>query len=66
MLTKDECQALDRYCRETGTDRKCRLEELGIPSWKYYKAMRKYRESEEAEEAFIRIKDESVADDAFR
>lgn len=49
MLTKEECQAIDRYCRKTGADRKHRLEEFGIPSWKYYRAMRKYRESEEAE-----------------
>lgn len=42
MLTKEDVARVVAYCDENNVSQKQRLEELGIPAWKFYDAKRKY------------------------
>lgn len=42
MMTKEDVAQVVAYCDENNVSQKQRLEELGIPAWKFYDAKRKY------------------------
>ena len=42
MMTKEDVALVVAYCDENNVSQKQRLEELGIPAWKFYDAKRKY------------------------
>lgn len=41
MMTKEDVAQVVAYCDENNVSQKQRLEELGIPAWKFYDAKRK-------------------------
>lgn len=41
-MTKEEIAAIVLYCKQQNVSFKSRLEELGIPQWRFYGAKRKY------------------------
>lgn len=41
-MTKEDVAQVVAYCDENNVSQKQRLEELGIPAWKFYDAKRKY------------------------
>ena len=41
-MTKEDVVQMVAYCDENNVSQKQRLEELGIPAWKFYDAKRKY------------------------
>ena len=42
MMTKEDVAQVVAYCDENNVSQKQRLEELGIPAWKFYDTKRKY------------------------
>lgn len=46
MLTREEVLAIEDYCSENKVTHKARLAELDIPFWDFYKAKKKYRETD--------------------
>ena len=42
MMTKEEVAEIITYCKEKGISYKSRLEELGIPGWKFFDSKARY------------------------
>ncbi len=56
MLTKEEVCSIVAYCNEHNTSFKDRLAELGIPTWKFYDAKRRYaNEQDEQAGEFLQL-----------
>ena len=51
MITREEILSIEEYCVEHNVSHKDRLEELGISTWSYYAAKRKYREDDKSGDA---------------
>lgn len=48
MMTKEEVAAVVAYCEDHKVRFKDRLEELGIPVWKFYDSKRRYAPKSES------------------
>ncbi len=58
MMTREEILAIDQYCQEHKVSIQKRLNELGIPFWRFYKAKHKYKledESSSGTGAFVQL-----------
>ncbi len=56
MMTKEEVASIVAYCDEHRISFKQRLEELGIPGWRFYEAKRRYSvESEGGQGEFLQL-----------
>ena len=42
MMSKEEVAEIMTYCKEKGVSYKSRLEELGIPAWKFFDSKARY------------------------
>lgn len=51
MMTKEEVAQVIAYCNENKVSYKQRLEELGVTSWSFYDAKRKYSPKTEGDNA---------------
>lgn len=49
MMTREEILSIEEYCAEHKVSHKERLAELCIPYWKFYRAKRKYRMTDESQ-----------------
>ena len=49
MMTREEVAEIISYCQTNQITYKARLQELGLPAWKFYEAKAKYAEEEAAE-----------------
>lgn len=45
-MTREEVAEIINYCQTNQVTYKARLQELGIPTWKFYDAKAKYAEEE--------------------
>ena len=50
-MTREEVAEIINYCQTTQVTYKARLQELGIPTWKFYDAKAKYAEEEASEKS---------------
>ena len=50
-MTREEVAEIINYCQTNQVTYKARLQELGIPTWKFYDAKAKYAEEEVYENA---------------
>ena len=58
-MTREEVAEIITYCQTNQITYKARLQELGIPTWKFYDAKAKYAEEEAAENsqgAFLQLR----------
>ena len=58
-MTREEVAEIISYCQTNQISYKARLQELGIPTWKFYDAKAKYAEEEAAENsqgAFLQLR----------
>ena len=44
MMTREEVAEIISYCQTNKITYKARLQELGLPAWKFYEAKAKYAE----------------------
>lgn len=51
MLTKEEVSGIVAYCAEKKISYKQRLDELGIPTWKFYDSKRKFAPQRDVDNA---------------
>lgn len=62
MLSKAEVANILTYCRENNVSHKSRLEELGIPEWRFYESKRRYASespSDDSTEEFLQLSSSS-------
>lgn len=51
MMTKEEVAGIVAYCEEKKISYKQRLDELGIPTWKFYNSKRKFAPKQDGDNA---------------
>ena len=59
MMTREEVAEIISYCQTNKITYKARLQELGIPTWKFYDAKAKYADeevSENSQGAFLQLR----------
>jgi hypothetical protein len=51
MMTREEVAEIINYCQTNQITYKARLQELGIPAWRFYESKAKYAEEEASEKS---------------
>lgn len=55
MITREEVLEIISYCESKQISYKTRLQELGLPAWKFYDAKRRYMGHEDNDGEFLEL-----------